>query len=99
MAVLEALKFGLIQLGSDIPSLRETVVAGRTGFLLPISGSNIWSDTIRDLLNNPGKRLEMRRESWEHAKEFDLDRIAERYERVFEEVVRGSSQQSAISNQ
>jgi len=87
VAALEASKFGLVLIGSDIPSLRESIVAGKNGYLLPTADSELWSDTIRELLNKPEKRLEMRRQSWEHAREFDLERIGERYERLFREVL------------
>ena len=87
VAALEAAKFGLVLIGSDIPSLRESIIAGKNGCLLPITDSDLWSDTIRELLNKPEKRLEMRRQSWEHAREFDLERIGDRYERLFREVL------------
>jgi glycosyltransferase involved in cell wall biosynthesis len=83
VAALEALKFGLVVVGADIPSLRECVDSGVNGYLISTTDREAWISTLRALLTDPVKRLSMRQQAWQAAERFDLERITDRYEEVF----------------
>lgn len=83
VAALEALKFGLIILGSDIPPLRDCVNPGKSGFLIPLTQPDQWIETLKTIIVSPELRVRMRRAAWESCSKFDLDSISLRYEELF----------------
>ena len=83
VAVLEALKFGLALIGSDIPTLRDCVTPDLNGYLIPLNSPDLWIKRLTTILTNPQLRLSMRQKSWEIAPEFDLERITDRYEALY----------------
>jgi glycogen synthase len=87
VAALEALKFGLIILGSDIPALRDCIDQGKSGFLLPLAQPDHWIETLRNLINSPDRRVLMRRAAWEFGSKFGLDLISQQYENLFRRIV------------
>jgi len=90
VAVLEALKFGLLLIGSDIPTLRDCVAQNVNGYLIPLHAPELWIKQLTTILTNPKLRLSMRQKSWEMAPEFDLERITDQYEALYREVRRKS---------
>jgi glycosyltransferase involved in cell wall biosynthesis len=88
VAALEALKFGLVVVGADIPSLRECVDSGVNGYLISTTDREAWISTLRVLLTDPAKRLSMRQQAWRVAERFDLERVVDRYEEVFRGISR-----------
>jgi glycosyltransferase involved in cell wall biosynthesis len=83
VAVLEALKFGLLLVGSDIPTLRESVVPGFNASLISLQTPDAWIKELASILADPDRRLAMRKRSWELAQAFDLERTADQYESVY----------------
>jgi glycosyltransferase involved in cell wall biosynthesis len=83
VAALEALKFGLVLVVSDIPTLHECVTSGVNGYLLSLQAPDQWVTKFRELLSDPHLRLAMRRRSWEMVRRFDLEQIADQYETLF----------------
>ncbi len=86
VAALEALKFGLLLVGSDIPTLHECVISGVNGFLLPLQTPDQWVEKLRALLSDPYLRLAMRQMSWEMVERFDLERVADQYQTLFRRI-------------
>ena len=86
VAVLEAMKFGLLLVGSDIPTLRECVTSGDNGYLLSLHAPDQWIEKLKTLLSDANLRLLMRRRSWEMAERFDLEQIANQYEILFRRI-------------
>jgi glycosyltransferase involved in cell wall biosynthesis len=52
VAVLEALKFGLLLVGSDIPTLRESVIPGVNGRLISLQTPNAWIQELTSILTD-----------------------------------------------
>ncbi len=88
VAVLEALKYGLLLIGSDIPSLRDCVVQNVNGCLIPLNSPDLWIKQLAAILTDRERSLAMRQRSWEMASEFDLEHVTDRYEELYEEVRR-----------
>jgi glycosyltransferase involved in cell wall biosynthesis len=86
VAVLEALKFGLLLVASDIPTLNECMISGVNGYLIPLQDPDEWVAKLGLLLSNPDLRLAMRRKSWEMAGRFDLELVADQYEQLFHRI-------------
>ncbi|MGA8659760.1 MAG: glycosyltransferase family 4 protein [Chthoniobacterales bacterium] len=82
IAVLEALKFGLVVVGSDIPSLHSSVSHNENGWLLSLATPEAWVQILRELLTDADRRQRMRQASWSSAEKFDLERITDKYEAV-----------------
>jgi glycosyltransferase involved in cell wall biosynthesis len=95
VAALEALKFGLVLVGSDIPTLRECVIFGVNGYLLSLQTPDKWVEKLRVLLSDPDLRLAMRRRSWEMVERFDLEQIADQYETLFRRIASENSRNRA----
>jgi glycosyltransferase involved in cell wall biosynthesis len=97
VAALEALKFGLLLVGSDIPTLNECVISGVNGYLIPLQDPDQWVARLQTLLSYPDLRLAMRQKSWEMVRRFDLEQIADQYERLFRQIAAQRSPRTAKS--
>ncbi len=86
VAVLEALKFGLVLVGSDLPTLRDCVTQNVNGYLIPLESPNLWKSHLTTVLTEPSLRHSMRQKSWEMAPLFDLNRVADQYEALYEQI-------------
>jgi glycosyltransferase involved in cell wall biosynthesis len=91
VAVLEAMKFGLLLVGSDIPTLHECVTSDVNGYLLPLQSPRQWADKLRTLLSDRALRLAMRQQSWKMVERFDLEVITDQYEMLFRKIVLAAS--------
>ncbi len=80
MAALEALKYGLALITTDIPGLRDVVIPGRNGLQAPAGNVVAYAGVLRAALTDLPGLLRMRRASWEHARAFALPEIVTQYE-------------------
>ncbi len=58
-SILEAMRAGLPVIASDVGGVREAVVEGETGFLIPRGDAATLEERLRDLLSSPRLRGEM----------------------------------------
>ena len=82
VAAIEALKYGLAILASDIPGLRDVVDDGVNGYRIPLGDLDAFAHKLNWLLESDATLFAMKRASWEKARAFDLSHIAGEYERV-----------------
>jgi glycosyltransferase involved in cell wall biosynthesis len=82
VAAIEALKYGLAIVASDIPGIRDVVDDGKNGYRVPLNELDAFKQRIQRLLEEAPKLLTMKRISREKAQIFDLTRIADDYERI-----------------
>lgn len=66
-STLEAMACGLAVVTTDAPGCRETVDAGRNGFLVPVRDVDSLADAMLTLARNPEQRAAMGRSSREYA--------------------------------
>jgi glycosyltransferase involved in cell wall biosynthesis len=57
--LIEAAACGRPIVASDVPGCREVVRQGENGLLVPVRDIRALADALRDLLKNPGARIEM----------------------------------------
>lgn len=89
-ALVEAMFAGCPIVASDIPVHREMIVHNQTGLLVSISAADI-ADAIRLLLRNPEMARSMsERIRIEAVGTYDITRIANRHEELYEHLLPGS---------
>ena len=82
VAALEAMKHGLVIVGSDIGGLWDVIADGVNGFRIPVNDSAALAAKIRALFGDPAMTLRMKTASREKAREFDGKTIAGEYEKL-----------------
>jgi glycosyltransferase involved in cell wall biosynthesis len=79
---VEALKFGVAIVASDIPGLRDVIDDGVNGCRVPLGDLDAFAQRLRRLIENETLLAAMKRASWEKAHRFDLSCIAHEYAHV-----------------
>lgn len=77
---IEAAACGTQSLVSDAPGLRESVVHGETGYLIPHGDMTAWVDRIRQLCEHPERLPQMAAAAIRHAARFTWDETARQME-------------------
>ena len=90
IANLEAAACATPTVASDAPGLRESVVDGETGLLVPHGDVDALTEAIGGLLDDHARREAMGRAARRYAKRFSWDVSADAMERLLGEVVAGS---------
>lgn len=76
--VLEAMAMGRAIITTDAPGCRETVLDGKTGFMVPVQDGKAVAEKMEQFINNPSLIEEMGKQSYEYCKEkFDVLRVNE----------------------
>jgi len=84
---LEAAACGTPTIASDVPGLRDSVVDGVTGFLVPHGDVKVLSDRIEELLKNEELRARLEHGARSFAEDFGWDAMARRMEQFLQERV------------
>jgi glycosyltransferase involved in cell wall biosynthesis len=84
---LEAAACGTPTVASDAPGLRESVVDGVTGRLVPHGDVGALADALRTLVHDPGLRRTMSEEARAFAGRYSWDASADAFEEVLRRVV------------
>jgi glycosyltransferase involved in cell wall biosynthesis len=74
---LEAAACGTPTIASDSPGLRDSVVDGETGFLVPHGDLDALTERIRQLIEDPGLRARLGDQARNFAENFSWDRAAD----------------------
>lgn len=86
MSMLEGAVFGTPALAVDAPGIRDAVVDGVTGQLVPAADASTLAETfgraIVSLVNQPERRLELGRAARQRARACTWDNTVDRWERV-----------------
>ncbi len=91
ISIMEASACGTPSIASDAPGLRESVVDGETGLLVPHGDVRALADSIASLLNDERRRESMGRQARSFAEGFSWDESADRVEAFLHRVVAGSA--------
>jgi glycosyltransferase involved in cell wall biosynthesis len=87
LVFLEAMAYGLPIICFDHGGQTDFLVDGETGCLLPLNDQDRFAQSIAHL-QHPGVRREMSANNRRLVEDYFIDKCANRYESVFEEVVR-----------
>jgi glycosyltransferase involved in cell wall biosynthesis len=89
VAILEAMAMGLPVVASAVGGIPETVVAGRTGLLVPPEDPDALATAISTLALDPERSRRMGSAGRDRVlSEFSMEAMASRYERLYVEVSR-----------
>lgn len=87
IAALEACAAGLSVVAADLEGIREAIIPGRNGFLIPPDNVNEYVSTILELLADDQRRVEMGQQARRYVQEqFSWKAVAKAYLDVFEQV-------------
>ena len=90
ITVLESMRHGLPVVATDVGGNPEIVRQGLTGLLVPPADSPRFAEAVIRLLRDSALRERFGREARRVIREdYGLDRVVNRYGRIYEEVVRG----------
>ena len=87
---VQALAKGLAIVASGVGGFVDLIDEGRNGYLVPPHDTVRFSTALRDLLLDPTQLLSFRTASLEKAKSFEIARIAEQYENIFQGMAEGA---------
>jgi glycosyltransferase involved in cell wall biosynthesis len=90
IANLEAAACGTPSVASDSPGLRESVVDGETGLLVPHGDVAALSEALGSLIDDADRRRAMGRKARAFAERFSWDGSADAFETLLRRVVAGS---------
>ncbi len=84
---MEAAACGTPTIASDVPGLRDSVVDGQTGFLVPHGDVDVLSQRIEELLDDEEKRVRLGDGARSFAERFSWDASARAMEHFLQERV------------
>ncbi|HQV93633.1 MAG TPA: glycosyltransferase family 4 protein [Anaerolineales bacterium] len=85
---VQALSKGLAIVASRVGGFVDLVDENQNGFLIELGNNEGFKTKLQELLKNPSRLLSLRQASLKKANSFEIAQIAERYEKIFEEIVR-----------
>jgi glycosyltransferase involved in cell wall biosynthesis len=86
---VQALAKGLAIVASRIGGFLDLVDHESNGCLIEVQDEAVFANTLRGLISNPERLLKFRRASLEKARSFDVKKVADRYEFIFQDVLNG----------
>jgi glycosyltransferase involved in cell wall biosynthesis len=89
VTVIEANACGTPVIASDVQGLRDAVVDGKTGFLVPFGDVDGFARRMLEVLSNKELRKSLSDEAVAHARRFNWDDSADAVLRIIEEVISG----------
>lgn len=90
VTVIEANACGTPVIASDVQGLRDAVVDGKTGFLVPFGDVEGFARRMLEVLQNQELRKSLSEEAIAHARRFNWDDSADAILKIIEEVISGS---------
>jgi glycosyltransferase involved in cell wall biosynthesis len=87
---LEAMALGIPVVGTDAGGAAESVIDGRTGFIVPPKQPELIADRLKRLLRDERLRREMGEAGRRHAAQFGYDRLLRDVSALYAELLNGS---------
>ena len=84
---LEAMECGLPVVCYDRGGQKDFLKNGKTGYLVELGNKAEFASRLKELLESPSLRAEIRSHNKEYVKEFYIDSVAEKYLSIFQEAV------------
>jgi glycosyltransferase involved in cell wall biosynthesis len=87
---LEAMALGIPVVGTDAGGAAESIIDGRTGFIVPPRHPELVADRLERLLRDERLRREMGEAARKHAAQFGYDRLLRDVSALYAELLNGS---------
>ncbi len=86
---VQALAKGLAIVASDIGGFLDLVEHEKNGYLISVNDHSSFSNALRELISRPEILLQFRKSSLEKSDEFDIQKVANKYQSIFQSVLSG----------
>ena len=83
IVLLEAMKYGLCTIGTNVGGTRDLIVDGKTGFLVDFHNPEEAAEKMIFLMNNKQKLFEMRKSALKHITNFNVKKMVNEYYNLF----------------
>jgi glycosyltransferase involved in cell wall biosynthesis len=81
--VMEAMAAGKAVVGTDVRGIRDLIIPGQTGYLVPVADRKATAEAFCILIKNPNLRLKIGENSRKQVAQYDLKRIISIMENVY----------------
>lgn len=88
LVCVESYALGKPVLGSDIPGLRDVVIPGETGILVPVNDPAAYAKQMRNLLENHELRHRLGAEAFQKSKNYEWEKLAGKQEAFYMEMAK-----------
>ncbi len=86
---VQALAKGLAIVSSRIGGFLDLVDHEKNGYLIEVHDHMLFSQVLRELISNPELLLRFRQSSIEKSRSFDIQKVTDKYQSIFQNVVNG----------
>lgn len=87
LAALEAMACQVPVISSDVEGIPEVNINGVTGFVSPVGNVEDMAKNAIYILSDPAREHEFRRNAYQQAKNFDLQKIMKQYEQLYQSLL------------
>ncbi|HXZ95252.1 MAG TPA: glycosyltransferase [Dehalococcoidia bacterium] len=87
IVTMEAMASGLPVVAANAMALPELVHDGENGYLFTDGDSRMLAEKVIVILSNPAMRAQMSQKSLEIIKEHDINKVIEKYESIYNEII------------
>ena len=91
LAALEAMASGVPVISSDTGGIPEVNIHGETGFLSKVGDTEDMANNAIEILTNDELFIQMRKNAFERAKVFCIEKVLPMYEEIYERLVGGET--------
>lgn len=85
-SIMEAAASGIPTITTDVPGCRDAIIPNVTGLLVPVADASALSSAVKELLDNPEKRMHFARNARAHAEnKFDISKITKIHLDLYED--------------
>ena len=84
---VQALAKGLAIVASRIGGFLDLVDENRNGYLIDVRDNRVFAEKLHMIISNPSLLLKLREASLKKSQDFDIQKIADQYQTIFQEVL------------
>ena len=88
VSLIEAQACGIPVITTEVGGVRDIVVEGETGFIVPIENKNLFIERVVSLVENENKRLIMSQNGWNHVREkFSYETLVKNMDELYRSLI------------
>jgi len=73
---------------TDVGGVRDILVEGETGFVIPVNNEQLFSEKLLDLVENENKRLKLSQNGWTFVEEkFHYKTLVKNMTKLYDELI------------
>ena len=88
VSLIEAQASGVPVITTDVGGVRDILVEGETGFVIPVNNEQLFSEKLLDLVENENKRLKLSQNGWTFVEEkFHYKTLVKNMTKLYDELI------------